>query len=305
MAWLWSSFEEFKKRVYPIEIDKPGFFEETHDASQFENLERLFEAIKEFSFANDKLRREVNRHKKAIIEDAKFEQAWQFIWDIIRTGETILLYHKKLNDSSWAYDFRKEKSLAEHWDSYSVRRRRLELDRLIKAAEKLQEGFYKLMSEDRRFLINDIALPDFLMKDFILSRNLFSVGFDEVGLLIAGRGLEGVLREIARTRNIKIKFVQKNKELLASEADFSDLIETFYRLKWQKDRSRFINQETKNLLHFLRSIRNSSAHPNRENSLPGPSRELASVIAKTANTLWSIAKQSRTRVFQKTIEKDW
>src|SRR5262245_65585889 len=55
---------------------------------------------------------------------------------------------------------------------------------------------FPIKAEDR-FIVGVLDLPPSLESDFRTSRNLFSIGFDEVGLLIAGRRLEGVLRKIA------------------------------------------------------------------------------------------------------------
>lgn len=56
-----------------------------------------------------------------------------------------------------------------------------------------------------------------LEADFRLARNLFSIGFDEVGVLIAGRGLEGVLRKVAAMR--KIELVVRGNATSVAEAD--------------------------------------------------------------------------------------
>jgi hypothetical protein len=56
-----------------------------------------------------------------------------------------------------------------------------------------------------------------------LGRNLFSVGFGEIGLLVAGRGLEGVLRRVAQDGKIFMQPV-KGKPRPANEVDFADLV---------------------------------------------------------------------------------
>src|SRR5262245_53495019 len=80
---------------------------------------------------------------------------------------------------------------------------------------------FPIKAEDR-FIVGVLDLPPSLESDFRTSRNLFSIGFDEVGLLIAGRGLEGVLRKIAYTR--KIVLGVKGKASPVFEADIYDLI---------------------------------------------------------------------------------
>src|SRR5215471_17825609 len=55
-----------------------------------------------------------------------------------------------------------------------------------------------VVSARRRLLVEGLSLPADLAADFRTARDLFSVGLDEVGGLIAGRGLKGVLRAITR-----------------------------------------------------------------------------------------------------------
>src|SRR6185437_14073582 len=126
-----------------------------------------------------------------------------------------------------------------------------------------------------------------------LARNLFSVGFDEVGLLIAGRGLEGVLLEIADVRKISIDV--KGKISPAGEADIYDLIEAMFHVRWITNKNRLITQETKTLLHYLRILRNSGAHARTNRQVVSP-REKAVVVAETANRLWNDVSSKRARL---------
>lgn len=82
-----------------------------------------------------------------------------------------------------------------------------------------------LVREDEQLLIDGLDLPEELTYDFRLARNVFSIGLDEVGLFVAGRGLEKVLRRIARGR--KIAVVVRTKQKPAAEPDFYDLIEAY------------------------------------------------------------------------------
>ncbi|HXJ59388.1 MAG TPA: hypothetical protein VNU68_22320 [Verrucomicrobiae bacterium] len=60
----------------------------------------------------------------------------------------------------------------------------------MEAAIKLSEGFYEIVFPDRDFL--KVDLPDFLEVDFDLAKSLFSVGFDETAVLIAGQPQRGL-----------------------------------------------------------------------------------------------------------------
>ena len=95
--------------------------------------------------------------------------------------------------------------------------------------------------EDERLLLSDLELPEELEEDFRLSRNLFSVGFDKTALFVAARGLEKVLRQIARGR--KILLTTGTKTLPASEVDLHDLIETMARVHWKVKRTALLTKE--------------------------------------------------------------
>src|SRR6185437_15810335 len=115
----------------------------------------------------------------------------------------------------------------------------------FKDIDQMLSGYYALIQTDHSFLLGTLDLPDPLAADFRLARDLFSTGFDEIGLLVAGRGLEGVLRKIAAARKISL---QTKKTAPASEADSYDLIEVMYRVKWKLTGVSLISQETKALL---------------------------------------------------------
>ena len=164
-------------------------------------------------------------------------------------------------------------------------------------------GYYSLIEADRRLIVENLDLPDSLESDFRLARDLFSVGFDEIALLVTGRGLEGVLRKIADVRKISL---QTTKKLIpASEADASDLIEIMYHVKWKATGVRLISQETRALLHYLRTLRNGGAHP-RADARPNPiARESALIVSETANRLWKQMSKTRAQIEPKTVQKSW
>lgn len=305
MNSFWSSYEEFKKIVRPVEIYKPNQFKLAQTSSLFERQKMLFRAIAELETAINTLR-QIGFGKDPPAENsAQINKAREITRTIAYSGEMVLLCHKRLALSNWAYDFLHEKDLDEQWERYSRSTRIYsELVKLIHATEDLLKGFDELTSEGCNFIINEIDVPVPLINDFKIARDLFSVGLEEVGLLITGRGLEGVLREISRKRGIMI---QKNTGTSpACDADFYDLIETFYRLKWKRDKSRFIDPQTKSLLHFLRMIRNSGAHPKYQNALKQKnSRELTKVVVQTANALWNNANRKGAGLVEKVIKKDW
>jgi len=118
--------------------------------------------------------------------------------DAVHVAEELLLYHKRLAKSKAAYGFLHQHNLPNHWSRYAQTRRIVrEINQFMSDVEEFLQGFEAMKEAEDEFIVGTIDLPDLLESDFRLARNLFSVGFDEVGLLIAGRGLEGVLRKIA------------------------------------------------------------------------------------------------------------
>ena len=68
---------------------------------------------------------------------------------------------------------------------------------------------------------------------------------------------------------------------------------------------RLISQETRALLHYLRTLRNGGAHPTHS-AKPNPtSRETAVVISETANQLWNQISKTRAQIEPKTVQKNW
>ncbi|MDC4203788.1 MAG: hypothetical protein MPW14_09105 [Candidatus Manganitrophus sp.] len=309
MVWFWSSYEEFNDFVHPVELDNPNNFEALGWESRFENQIRLVEAVNGLRNAAENLRKMGFTKEPNKQSASRLRQAREISWSVVRLGETILLCHKRLAQSNWSEDFRDEKDLDEHWERYCSEgspypRIFHELKNLINASEKLLKGYDDFLTKDRGFLIEKLDLPDELQDDFILSNNLLSVGFDEVGVLIAGRGLERVLREIARSK--KINVLHKNRSLPAEDADSYDLIEALYRVRWQKDNSRLIDSETTLLLHLLRTVRNQGAHPTPTSPLREKNaREMASIITRTSNSLWKEITQRQDQFINSTITKDW
>lgn len=308
MAWLWSSWEEYVDRVVPTSVDHPGRLRQAQLESWFETEQHLFKAVNEIErnlrslhdlgFTGDDSALPPN-------DSAILDEAARFVVDLIYAGEELLLYHKRLAKSDAAYGFLHSNHLSEHWERYSATGRiSREINQLITDTRELLSGYEKIVQEDERFLVNDLDLPHELEADFRLARNLFSVGFDDVGVLIAGRALEGVLRRIAKER--KIKLVIKGDNIPAAEADVYDLIETMYRIRWQASGAHLITVEIKALLHYLRALRNEGAHSgmNTRRATISP-RETVTLVAETANQLWKEITSTRTRLVSTTVNKDW
>jgi hypothetical protein len=179
-----------------------------------------------------------------------------------------------------------------------------EIAQLTEDVDTLITGLRELKAKDDSFLMDELELPPDLVVDFRTARNLFSVGFEEAGVLLAGRGLEGVLRRIALTRKVSPR--RKGKDTPAAEADLHDLIELVFRIRWKFSGERLISPETRALLHFLRTLRNSGAHaPAGERTPTFNPRETATLVATVAGHLWKKASSTRARFADLVVERDW
>ena len=306
MAWLWDTWDEYIDAVHPAVLIRSGTWRLSRRQPWIEVESSLWEAVRSLTEAYESLCSlgfSGKEHQRPPGDSLIIDKAKQLVLSAIYSGEKLLLYHKRLAKSDASYGFLHQNDLLEHWDRYKQTDRiSSEIGQLARDISELLQGFHDLVKVEDRFIIDNLELPSDLESDFRLARNLFSVGFDEVGLLIAGRGLEGVLREIAEVRKIVLEI--KGKTSPACEADTFDLIEAMFHIRWKTKKTRLITGETRALLHYLRTIRNSRAHPPAHGSHTANSRETAIVIAETANKLWKEAA-SRAHITPTTVQKTW
>jgi len=233
-------------------------------------------------------------------------EAHSLCLDVAYAGEVLLLYHRRLALSRSSSDFCHQKDIVvhEHWDRYSATSRIFhEVSKLVEAVDVLAQGYHDFVTSDSEYLGIDRHFPDTVKADFSLARDLLSVGVDEVGLLIAGRGLEGVLCQITKKRNVVI--ATKGKETPACDADFYDLIETFKRLSW-RGKGRLIDKDAAALLHYLRSLRNAGAHPTTGRGHgKGTAREMTKVTVDMAVSLWKEATAKGMQLVSTKVDRDW
>lgn len=307
MAWLWNSWEEYVDIVHPVAVDSPQRVRLSRRESWFEAEHSLYKAVHNLEEKSQALCQLGFRRKDdagPVHDRALVGQAQPLVLDAVYAGEELLLYHKRLAESKAAYGFLHQHTLPDHWHRYAETRRIVrEISQFISDVEELLQGYEAMAEAEDEFIVGSIDLPAFLECDFRLARNLFSVGFDEVGVLIAGRGLEGVLRRIADVRNISLDV--KGKPVPASETDLHDLIETMYQLRWKTKRTRLISAETKALLHYLKALRNSRAHSAAEVKSEVNLREKAAVIAETANRLWREVSETKAHLHPRVVQKTW
>jgi hypothetical protein len=308
MAWLWSSWKEYKEFVQPVIFNSRGVFILAARGSWFHTLHRLSEIVLRVENNLESLNQlgftgEDNNSPPA--DPEVVDKAYTLSIDLINHTERLLLYHKRLATSNAAYGFLHQNEVFGQLerdrpsDQLSI-----EIKQLVKDTIELIVGYHEMVETDDQFLVHTLDLPHELAEDFLLSRNLFSVGFDDLGVLVAGRGLEGVLRKLAEKRNVMIEI--KGKPEPASDADFHDLIEVMFRLRWKVKRSRLITPEIRALLHYLRAIRNGGAHANiHGRTLTISPRETTALVAETANRLWKDITGTRAILDQTSIPKNW
>ncbi len=277
----------------------------TVQSSSFENQHRLHLAAEHVRTLLSELHKLGYGKPDGNSDDpANLQSAKALATELIHYGDELLLYHKRLAIGSGAYGFLHQHDIAEHFARYHDVRIARELDQLARDTDDLLRAYDRLVEEDPRLLLDRLSLPDDLAADFRLTRNLFSVGFDDVGILIAGRGLEGVLRAIARAR--KIMILVKGKAEPVYDADAYDIIEALSHVRWKASGVRLLDRETKALLHYLPTKRNGGAHPQTAAGIPAASpRETAVIITDVANNLWRSVTTTRAWLDPLLVPKTW
>jgi len=309
MAWLWDTYEEFLDYVQPILVaEHAGPLHAAQRETLFEHHSKITEAVAELrKLREDLSERGFENWPPKDESAARAEEAYSTCQEIVWHGEELILYHRRLAKTPGGQDFIHEKNVIElsNWSRYvGSRRIFMEIRKLIEAVDALLSSYGELASQDEDYLPIESDLPDSVLDDFRKARDLLSVGMDEIGLLIAGRGLEATLRHIAKSRGVTLE--DKGKSGAVSEAEFFNLIEVFRRLRWRGPGVPLLDKDGIALLHYLRSIRNAGAHPvvagGRKRS---SARELSKVTVEMACSMWQEATKAGARLVATKVTKDW
>ncbi len=307
MAWLWDSYKEFRDNVNPVMIDHDGPFRAAPLETLCEQQAKISRALAELDEARSKLSKLGFADDPPKEDRSQLSEAHSICLELAYAGEELLLYHKRLALSRSSYDFCHQKDIIEreHWDRYSSTKRIFrEVANLVEAVDELVRGYHDILTSDSEYLAIDRDFPDSVVVDFRLARDLLSVGVEDVGLLIAGRGLEAMLQHIAKDRSVVI--VEKGKSTLACDASFYDLIEAFGRLRWRGKSARLVDKDAVALLHYLRSIRNAGAHPAAGRGRKRESaREITKVTVEMAGSLWRETTERGAKLVSTKVAKDW
>lgn len=307
MAWLWKSWEEYAEYIQPVFVNKQAMYNrltrrswariERKIAETIAHLAQILTELGLQGFSGDENTPVPEKTKVVGTTPVLITRA-------IQAGEELLLLHKRLAINEAAYGFIAQREFFKYWDEYEKDNRLdVEINQFMSEVAILLRGVESVTQQDHTVVIENLRLPPELEADFRLARNLFSIGFDDVGLLIAARGLESVLRKIAAVR--KISLLKNGKSEPLWEADIFDLIEGMYRVSWKKTGRRLISAQNRALLHYLRTLRNSGAHGSGHGTVSTINpRETAIVIASAANALWEEAS-SKARLDPTNIQKTW
>ena len=296
MPWFWNSFDEYERHVNPFFKEDGGVFRfaaiqswAEHEGERVKAIEAANEGINLLEETKlDRLTPKTSRKRW----DAAHEAASRLVYAM----ETLLAYDKRLGETRETSDFAHHKDeVLRNWERYE------NTDYLCHSIADLHRSSCRILEVERnlalcdeRFLVGDLSLPESLLLDFKLARDLFSVGFDEPGAFFAGRGLEGVIRDALRKQRIEFDSKPAWKE------DFYILIKVLHRLEWKRDGSSICDKNLHNLLQLLRSLRNSGAHPGGQN--PNP-REIAKLTVEAANSLYTDFGRSRRQLKSRQVSK--
>lgn len=287
-SWRWQSDDEFCEHVQPHVLSKVPHVRHSYFTFSFaQSARRLFEDLARLREVLERLESQLDREA---VPDA-LPEAQDLAIEICHFGERVLILQKRLVIKNHAYGFLHSKEAIPHAAHKTDKPITFhDLRRLAEDTREMLAGFAKLEEEDADFLVTAVKLPDPLNREFCLARDLFSVGFDDIGLLVAGRGLEGVLRKVLIDRSIRVSGTSP------ARAKLYRVIETMETLHWQADKKPFLPPGAIGILHWLRETRNIGAHAHVEDAVPlGSPRHLAILVAQVSDQLWHMHKNNRHR----------
>jgi hypothetical protein len=212
-------------------------------------------------------------------------------------GELMLLFQRRLATmpgGEGAYGFLHGKETVERYiDDRSKPPSRYELEQLSDDVDTLLKSFDDAMARDQRFLLDDAReLPEELRIDFRIARDLCSVGFEDVALIVCGRGFEKVVRAIMSERKIVVTSGSKPKP--ASRAMLNDLIGAMSKLRWKDDGASVFSATSITLMHWVRDVRNGAVHEGEE-EIAADERATALVLTQVSSSLWATHLKNRDR----------
>jgi hypothetical protein len=258
----------------------------------YENLDAFAEALHKL----ESLRRE---HK---LRD--HEEVDELCLELVSNGEMILLYQRRVALMDLAYGFLHSKNDVGHYANPRHPMTYAQIERLIKDSRDFFNAVEReLLRADDFLMHHGSDLPDDAENDVLIARDLFSLGFDDIGLLVLGRALERVVRSVLHER--KIRLVSGNNISPADAATLHDAIETLRRLRWKRGGERFLNNTIVQRLQWLRAVRNDEVHEGIGDDRSDP-RDLGPLVVGAIRSLYEThTTASRRPLATTTITRDW
>ena len=120
MAWLWNSWEEYSDYVEPVSARRP-LFNIAKNASAFKAQRELQESMQSVKKALDELQSlgfsgRDNQRRPGNLRVLK--KARPLVRELVHAGEKLLIYHKRLAQSDYAYGFLHQHTLGAELDMY-------------------------------------------------------------------------------------------------------------------------------------------------------------------------------------------
>lgn len=299
-SWRWANNDEFLEHVRPHalnEVDHVRNYEVSYCFA--EACHTLFGSVHELETSLAALDQWLERHREIDADGLSIGI------DICHHGEMMLLFQRRLAVGMGAYGFLHGKDGIEHYaHDLSSHTSRRDLEQLGRDTAELLAAFDAALREDAHFLVDWVRdLPESLRYDFRLGRDLCSVGFEEVALIVSGRGFEKVVRTILSERSVRISAGKGDSD--ASKAQLHDLIGAMGRMRWKDDESLVFSAQSVALMHWIRQVRNEAVHEGEE-VVAGDERTTATLLAQISGRMWKMHQANESRELKvQLIQKDW
>jgi len=299
-SWRWTKTEDFIEYVNPHALNKVDHVRNQRVLYCFaESCQTLFDHVAALRQLLARLRSLLAESKAINVESLNVAV------EMCHHGESMLLLQRRLAIGSGAYAFLHGKDAVKHAaHELSKPTFRHHLVQFCKDTEELLTAFDAALHEDAAFLVVDVsALPEDLAATFRTARDLSSVGFEDVALLICGRGFEQVVRRVLKLWDVTIS--AKGVTTVAAEAGLNDVIETMRRLRWKDDASKVFSAPSMALMQWVRQVRNVEAHPG-EDDVAADERTSAKLAAQVSARVWALLERNLNRDLEsREVIKNW
>jgi hypothetical protein len=299
-SWRWPSDQVFEDNTDPVHIN-PGrqVVLSWRSRAFVSTLREFYNCLDGFTEALHKLQHLRQEHKLRDNQEVE-----ELCLDLAYNGEMILLYQRRVAQMDLAYGFLHSKNDVGHYANPRHPMTYAQIERLIKdSADFLNSVEREILRADDFLMDYQIDLPDDAENDILIARDLFSLGFDDVGLLVLGRALERIVRFVLRER--KVQLISGRNTSSADTATLHDAIETLRRLRWKRRGERFLNNTIVQRLQWLRAIRNDEVHQGIGDDGSDP-RDLGLLIVGAIRSLYETHTTARRRpLATTTITRDW